>query len=82
MGRPKKGPPLIRSDYFTEESDLTVDELRAISISTLADIPTFLTAVNWNGGAYAVITLRLSPIINVSFPVLLPWWVTYSQKKL
>ena len=61
MGRPKKGPPLIRSDYFTEESDLTVDELRAISISTLADIPTFLTAVNWNGGAYAVIALRLSP---------------------
>ena len=61
MGRPKKDPPLIRSDYFTEESDLTIDELRAISISSLADIPTFLTAVNWNGGAYAVLALTLSP---------------------
>ena len=61
MGRPKKGPPLIRSDYFTEESDLTVDELRSISVTSLSDIPTFLTAVNWNGGAYAILALTLSP---------------------
>ena len=61
MGRPKKGPPLIRSDHFSDPSDLTVDELRALSITSLTDLPTFLTPVSWNGGAYAVLVLTLSP---------------------
>ena len=61
MGRPKKGPPLIRIDHFSDLSDLTVDELRAISITSLTDLPTFLTPVSWNGGAYAVLVLTLSP---------------------
>ncbi len=61
MGRPKKDPPLIRSDLFSVPSDLSIDELRALSISSNADLPTFLTAVHWNGGAYATFPLTLSP---------------------
>ena len=61
MGRPKKEPPLIRIDHFSDLSDLTVDELRAISITSLTDLSTFLTPVSWNGGAHAVLVLTLSP---------------------
>ena len=61
MGRPKKDPPLIRSDFFSTPSDLSIDELRALSISSNADLPTFLTSIHWNGGAYASFPLVLSP---------------------
>ena len=60
MGRHRK-TPLIRSGGFSNPTDLSLIELRAISISSTNDIPNFLRVVNWNRGAYGVISLNLSP---------------------
>ena len=63
--------PLIRSIGFNNPSDLTIPELRAISIQSSNDLPAFLTNVGWNQGAYGVFTLTLSPdnqrVLNGSF---------------
>ena len=44
MGRPRK-IQVIRSDDFSNPSELTVSELRALSISSANDIPNFLSCV-------------------------------------
>ena len=44
MGRPRK-IQVIRSDDFSNPSDLNLSELRALSISSANDIPNFLSCV-------------------------------------
>ena len=57
----KRKAPVIRSDDFSNPSDLSISELRAISIDAISDLPFLLQQVNWNKGAYSVFCLVLSP---------------------
>jgi len=47
MVRPRK-TPLIRSIGFDNPSDLTLAELRALSLNAVNDLPGFLAGVGWN----------------------------------
>ena len=70
MVRPRK-TPLIRSTGFDNPSDLTLAELRALSLNAVNDLPGFLAGVGWNLGAYGAFTLSLSPdnqrVLNGAF---------------
>jgi len=66
-GRGKKTPappPLssvITGDGFDNPDDLSRQELQALSITSLPDLPSLLTRSGWTAGAMGAVSLTLSP---------------------